>query len=159
MNSVKIANPPVDVGMGVVFVAALAVTAYAIADSWGGDYWMFGCVTGAAVCVLAMTRRHRMWAAPAGLAVAATAILVASVAELPAEPGPAMALGLSVLVGCAVRTLPAPGAAAVATGGLATVVGTWLTDGATAVAMLNSAGWLAALVIGLWLRLVGRKDA
>ncbi|MGC7095379.1 metal transporter [Amycolatopsis lurida] len=159
MDSVKIANRPVDAGMGVVFAMALTVTAYLIADTWGGGYWVFGCVTGAVVCVLAMTRRHRMWAAPAGLAVAAAAILVASVAELPAEPSPATALGLSVLVGSAIRTLPAPGAAAIATGGLAIVAGTWLTDGATTVAMLNSAGWLAALVIGLWSRLIGRKDA
>ncbi|RZQ60991.1 metal transporter [Amycolatopsis suaedae] len=159
MNSAKIATRPVDVGMGVVFAMALAVTAYLLADSWGGGYWVFGCTTGAVVCVLAMTWRHRMWAAPAGLVVAATAIPVASVAGLPAEPGPGTALGLSVLVGSAIRTLGAPGATAVAAGGLAIVAGTWLTDGATAVAMLNSVGWLAALVIGLWPRLAGGKDA
>ena len=161
VNGRNIADRPasgaVDAGLGVVFAAALAVTAFAIADSWGGGYWLFGCAAGAVVCVLALTRRHRAWAAVAGLTVAATAIPVAWIAHLPAEPSPAMALGLSVLVGSAIRTLPAPWAAAIATGGLAIVAGAWLTDGVTVVAGLNSAGWLAALGIGLWMRLLDTR--
>jgi hypothetical protein len=160
MNSVEgvtVADRPgsivADVGLGVVLSAAIAVTAFAIADSWGGGYWMFGCAVGAVVSVFALVRRrHRAWAAVAGLTVAATAIMVARLTHLPAEPSPATALGLSVLVGSAIRTLPSPWATTIATGGLAIVAGTWLTDGVTAVAGLNSAGWLAALVTGLWLR-------
>lgn len=157
MNSVEIADRPggiaVDAGLGVVFTAALAVTAFAIADTWGGDYWMFGCAAGTVVCVLALTRRHRAWAAVAGLVIAAATILVAHVAKLPAEPSPAMVLGLSVLVGSAIRTLPILWATAVAGGGLGIVVSSWLTGEGTTVAVLNSAGWLAAVGTGLGLRL------
>ncbi|WP_189213687.1 hypothetical protein [Actinokineospora fastidiosa] len=81
MNSVKIANRPVDVGMGVVFAAALAVTAYAIADTWGGGYWVFGCVTGAVVSVFAMICRYQVWAVGVGLGIAAVTILVAQVSR------------------------------------------------------------------------------
>ncbi|RSM80952.1 two-component sensor histidine kinase [Kibdelosporangium aridum] len=140
--------------LGVVFAAALAVTAYAIADTWGAGYWVFGCVTGAVVSVLAMTCRHQVWAVGAGLGIAAVTILVAQIAHLPAEPGPAMALGLSVLIGSATRTLATPWAVAVAAGGLAVVASTWLTDTGTTVAGLNSVAWLAAVGTGLGLRLL-----
>lgn len=156
MNSVSSVNgttTAADAGLGVVVAAALAVTAFAIADTWGGGYWVLGCASGAVVSMLALVRRrHRAWAAVAGLTVAATAILVSQLAHLPAEPSPATALGLSVLVGSAIRTLPSPWAIAIATGGLAIVAAAWLTDGFTAVAGLNSAGWLAALAAGLRLR-------
>jgi signal transduction histidine kinase len=149
-----------DAGLGVMFAAALAVTAIALADSWGGDYWLFDCAAGLVVCVIALVRRrHRARAAVAGLAVAATAILVARIAQLPSEPGPAMILGLSVLVGSAIRTLPAAPAGAIAATGFAVVAGTRLlaahpsSSALTTVTVLNGAGWLAALAIGLGLRL------
>lgn len=142
-------------GLGVVFVAALALTAVAIADSWGGGYWVFGCAAGVVVCGIALARRyHRGWMAVAGLAVAAAAVLIAWAAELPAEPGPAMAFALSVLVGSAVRGLPLAWAGAIAAGGFAMVVGAWLPGGFTTVALLNTAGWLAAVAIGLSLRVL-----
>lgn len=152
-----------DAGLGVVFVAALAVTAFAIADTWGGRYWVFGCAAGLVVCVLALVRqRHPGWVAGAGLAVAAFAIVVARVAHLPAEPGPAMTLGLSVLVGSAIRTLPVLWAAAIAAAGLVLVVGAGLTASAPpsvvpAVTTLNGAGWLAALATGLCLRVLDTR--
>jgi hypothetical protein len=125
MTSANIAGGPadiaVDAGLGAVSAAALAFTAFAIADTWGGDHWLFGCAAGVVVCLLALTRRHhREWTAVAGLAVAAIAILLAGVAHLPAEPSPALALGLSVLVGSAIRTLPVPWATAIVTGVLGT---------------------------------------
>ncbi len=138
-----------------MFTAALTVTAFAIADTWGGGYWVFGCAAGLVLGVLALLRRHhRGWAAIAGLAVAATAIVVADLAHLPAEPGPAAALGLAVLIGSAIRTLSIPWATAVAAGGLVLVVGTALTAWASAVTTLGIAGWLAALATGLGLRLL-----
>jgi signal transduction histidine kinase len=152
----------VDAGLGVGFAAALAFQAYRIADSWGGVYWQFGCVVGAVVCGLALVRRRgRLWAAIAGLAVAAAAIVVARLAGLPSEPGPAMALGLSVLVGSAVRVLPAWRAGAVAVGGAAVVAGGLLAafvfSTGSVVAALNGAAWLAALVAGLGPRLLAAR--
>lgn len=144
-----------DIGLGVVLVAALAVTAVAIADSWGGVYWVFSGAAGAVVCLIALARRlHRAWTAVGGLVVASAGVLIAWAAELPNEPGPAMALALSVLVGSAVRGLPAVWSGGIAAGGAAVVVGAWLSGGFTTVAVLNTAGWLAAIVAGLSLRLL-----
>ncbi|WP_245658083.1 sensor histidine kinase [Microtetraspora malaysiensis] len=143
-----------DIGLAVVFAAVLAFWASRIAESWGSGYWQFGCVAGAVVCLIALLRRReRAWAAIAGLAVAAVAIPAALFGGLPAEPGPAMALGLSVLVGSAVRTLPARSAGAIAAGGLAVVAASLfsartLAFGVPAVTMLNGAGWLAAVAAG-----------
>ncbi|MEU8145657.1 sensor histidine kinase [Nonomuraea sp. NPDC048901] len=152
----------VDAGLGVGFAAALAFQAYRLADSWGGAYWQFGCVAAAVVCGLALVRRRgRLWAAIAGLAVAAVALVVARLAGLPSEPGPAMALGLSVLVGSAVRVLPAWRAGAVAAGGGAVVAGGLLAafvfSTGSVVAVLNGAAWLAALVAGLGPRLLAAR--
>ncbi|GAA3113319.1 sensor histidine kinase [Streptosporangium carneum] len=149
-------------GLGAVFASALALQASLIAESWGAGYWQVGCASGATVCVIAlMRRRDRAWAAVAGLAVAAVAVVAARFVHLPAEPSPAMTLGLSVLVGSAVRALPTLPACAVAAGGLAVVVGGLLTahtsSGVPPVTALNGAGWLAALVIGLCLRLLAAR--
>ncbi|MEV0348689.1 histidine kinase [Nonomuraea sp. NPDC050680] len=151
-----------DAGLGVGFAAALAFQAYRIADSWGGAYWQFGCGAGAVVCGLALVRRRgRLWAAIAGLAVAAAAVVVARLAGLPSEPGPAMALGLSVLVGSAVRVLPAWWAGAVAAGGGVVVAGGLLAafvfSTGSVVAVLNGAAWLAALAAGLGPRLLAAR--
>ncbi|WP_433356515.1 sensor histidine kinase [Microtetraspora malaysiensis] len=152
-----------DIGLAVVFAAVLAFWAYRIADSWGGGYWQFGCAAGAVVCLIALLRRReRAWAAIAGLAVAAVAIPAALFGGLPAEPGPAIALGLSVLVGSAVRTLPVRSAGAVAAGGLAVVAASLfsartLAFGVPAVTMLNGAGWLAAVAAGLAPRLLAAR--
>ncbi|ALG15057.1 histidine kinase [Kibdelosporangium phytohabitans] len=150
-------------GLVVVHGAALAVTAVAIADSWGGDYWVFGCATGLVMGVLALMRsRHTGWAAGVALGVAAVAIVVAWAGHLPAEPGPAAVVGLSVLIGSAIRSLPIRWAAAVAAGGLVLVVGTGLTApasaaGVPAVLTFFGAGWLAALATGLGLRLLDTR--
>ncbi|MGI5290768.1 sensor histidine kinase [Nonomuraea polychroma] len=152
-----------DAALGVASATLLAFWAYQVAVSWGGGYWLFGCFAGVVVCGLALARRRgRVWAAAAGLAVAAAAVLAATFADLPAEPGPAMALGLSVLVGSAVRTLPAVVACAIAAGGLAVTAGTLLTantltSGLPPVTMLNAAGWLAGVSIGLCSRLLAAR--
>ncbi|MBE1565578.1 sensor histidine kinase [Nonomuraea africana] len=144
-----------DTGLAAAFAGLLAFWAYRISDSWGGGYWQFGCAAGALVCGLALARRRgRAWAAVAGLAVAAAAVLASRFAELPAEPGPAMALGLSVLVGSAVRALPGLAAYAVAAGGLAVALGSLLTahsagSAVPSVTTLNLGGWLAGVAFGV----------
>ncbi len=153
-----------NVVLGLIFVIGLGLTAYLIADSWGGLYWLFDCVVGVAAWVLALLRGpQRTWPVAGGIAVAAVAVVVAWVADLPQEPGPVTALALTVLVGSGIRTLPGPRAAAVAAGGLAVVVGTWLTAlpdaaGFTVVTVMNTVTWLVAVAFGVSLRAAGRAS-
>ncbi|MFI7113215.1 sensor histidine kinase [Nonomuraea sp. NPDC050227] len=144
--------------LAVAAVAVLIFWAGLIAGSWGGGYWVFDCAAGAAVCALALARRLApAWTAAGGLAVAAVAVLVAAWAGLPNEPGPAMALGLSVLVGSAVRTLPVRAACAVAAGGLAVAAASVPGAHNGATVGLNVAWWLAALGVGGGLRLLAAR--
>jgi hypothetical protein len=150
--------------LGLVFVAGLGLTAYLIADSWGGLYWLFDCVVGVAAGVLALLRGpQRAWPVVIGLAVAATAIVVARVADLPQEPGPVTALALAVLVGSGIRTLAGPRAVAVAAGGFAVAAGTWLTAipdaaGFTVVTVVSAVTCLVAVTLGISLRVAGRPS-
>jgi hypothetical protein len=149
----------VDAGLGVVFIALLVVAAVAIGSSWGGGYWLFDAAAGLVVCTVALVRRfHRAGAAAAGLGVAAVSIVVSWAAELPQEPGPAMALALAVLVGSAVRVLPTRSAVVVAAAGLVVAAGAWgaefvSSSGVSGVSMLTAVGWLGAVVAGLAARL------
>ncbi|MGX7676148.1 hypothetical protein [Plantactinospora sp. DSM 117369] len=150
--------------LGLVFVTGLGLTAYLIAVSWGGLYWLFDCVAGVLAGTLALLRGpQRSWPVACGIAVAAVATVVARVADLPQEPGPVTALALAVLVGSGIRTLPGRRAAAVAAGGFAVVVGTWLTAlpdaaGCTAVTSVNIAAWLVAVLLGIGLRVAARAS-
>ncbi|GIG87585.1 hypothetical protein [Plantactinospora endophytica] len=148
----------VDVGLGVLSAAGSAGTAYLLATSWGGAYWVFGCAVGVVVTVLALSRaRRRSWPVFTALVVAGLAVGLAGLADLPQEPGPVTALALAVLTGSALRTLPAPRAAAVAVAGFGVVAGSWLSAGPgfTAVTVWNLAGWIAAVLTGLGLRAAG----
>jgi signal transduction histidine kinase len=139
-----------DLLAGAGFAVVLAVQAYAVADSWGGYYWVFGCVVGVVVCGLALLRR-----AYAGLVVAAGAVVVAWLAGLPGEPSPAMAVGLAVLVGAAVRVRPLVPACGVVAGGFVVVFLSWLAEpGLSGVPTVNALGWLGAVAGGLGLRLL-----
>ncbi|MEV4016686.1 histidine kinase [Nonomuraea angiospora] len=145
-----------DVAIGVVSAAVLAFYGYRIGTSWGGAYWVSGCTAGAVVCALALARRrNRLWAAVAGMGVAAVAVAVARVAHLPAEPGPGVTLGLSVLVGSAVRVLAPRPACAVAGGGLAVVAVAFGSH--AAVGVLSAVGWAGAVVAGLGPRLLAAR--
>lgn len=146
-----------DLLAGVGFAVALAAQAFAVADSWGGRYWVFGLVAGAVLCGLALVR-DRGWAVGAGLAVAVVAVVVARLADLPSEPSVAMTLGLAVLVGSVVRVGPQTRACAVAAGGLVVVLVSWLTW-PSAVPMFNAAGWLVAVGCGLGLRRLDTRHA
>lgn len=151
-----------DLGLAALFAVALCVQAVAVTVSWGGGYWLFGCGTGLAVCALALLRRqNRGLTAVAGLAIATVAIPIAWLAGQPSEPGPAMASGLSVLVGSAVRTLSPRWAVGVASGGFVTaaesMLATYPTLEVTTVTMLNGLGWFTALSVGLGLRLIDTR--
>ncbi|MGP4029349.1 sensor histidine kinase [Actinomadura sp. 3N407] len=152
-------------GLGAVFLAAITVQAAAIAQSWGAWYWVPGSVTAAAVCLPALLGLRRpLWPAVAGLGLAAAAIVVTRLAgpDLPAEPSPAMALGLAVLTGSALRALaPAP-AAAITGAGPALIIAGQLAAGSpsaglAAVTALDSLVWLAAVGAGLALRMLDAR--
>jgi signal transduction histidine kinase len=148
-----------DVGLAALFALALAFHAVAIASTWGSGYWVFGAATGAAVCVTALLRRLGLVVAAAtGMSLAAASALTAGAFDLPAEPGPAMALALAVLTGSAVRELPARQACAVAVGGLAVIGVSLLTElGSTSgmpVVTLNVLTWSAGASAGLVPRLL-----
>ncbi|MFG2054618.1 sensor histidine kinase [Micromonospora sp. NPDC048930] len=157
-----------DVGLGLGCAAALVVQSAAVAGSWGGGYWVFGCAVGMVVTLLALARRrHRGWTAVAGLVVAAVAVLVAGLAGLPHEPGPATALPLAVLIASAVGTLPVRAAVAIAAGGMAVVVavaisaisgaGSWPRTGAAALTWWNALAWLAAVAAGTAVRVLDAR--
>lgn len=138
--------------LAVVFAAMLAFTAWRIGISWGPGYWVLDCVAGSVVCTLALLReRNRAWMAFSGLAVASVAIASARLAHLPAEPGPAMALALSVLIGSAVRVLPVRTACAVAVGGLVMVAVP------SSMTVPNGVAWVGGVATGLALRLLALR--
>ncbi|MER5643417.1 histidine kinase [Streptosporangium sp. NPDC002524] len=148
----------VGVGLGAVFAVAVAFQAYQVADAWGAGYWPFGALVAASVCALALVRRRaRLWTAVAGLAVAASAVLVTRLVHLPAEPSPAASLGLAVLAASAVRTLPVRTACAVAVAGPAVVAGAVLANPGSAVPVVSGLLWLAALAAGGGLRLLAAR--
>lgn len=150
--------PAGEVALGCALAAVLAFWAVRLAGSWGGGSWVFDCVAGAVVGVLALARRlDRAWAAVGGLAVAAVAVVVAGLAGLPSEPGPGLVLGLSVLVGSAIRVLPSRTACAFAAGGLAVAAASVPGAHNGAVVTLNAAGWLAAVSVGGGLRLLAAR--
>jgi signal transduction histidine kinase len=150
-------------GLAVVFLAAIGIEAVAIAQTWGARYWLAGGAAAVVLCVLALVRRQRMWAAVAGFGIAGLAIAAARVFHLPTEPGPAMALALAVLVGSAVRALPPVPAGVLAAGGLAVVCGAYLAarsfPGASGVVTMNITAWLGAVTGGLALRLLDDRAA
>jgi len=145
-----------DAGLGALFLVAVMIQVAALAASWGGASWVQGALAAVVVCGLALVRRReRTWTAVAGLAVAALTILVGLLPDvrLPAEPGPAMALGLAVLIGSAVRTLAPVRAGAIAGAGLLLIAAQLAVTPASAVPPIAAAIWLAGVTAGLALRL------
>jgi signal transduction histidine kinase len=151
------------VALAVGLAAAIGVEAVGIAQSWGARYWLAGGAAAVVVAVLALVRRrHLIGTTVAALVVAGLTITAARVFHLPAEPGPAMALALAVLVGSAVRALPPVPAGLLAAGGLAVVAGAYAavrpqSSGGSAATTINAVAWLAALAAGLALRLVDAR--
>jgi signal transduction histidine kinase len=146
-------------------VVLLIGTAIAIAGSWGGLYWAPGAAVDVVIGTLAVARRPPLVRYVAGaLVTALVAVGLAARLGLPAQPGPAAVLGLSVLVGAAMRRLAPRVALALGSGGVAVVVATWLASGpvlgASAVTAMNAVGLAAGVVAGLSLRLLdGRRRA
>jgi signal transduction histidine kinase len=152
-----------DAGLAVLFLAAFVVEAVAVAQSWGPAYWLIGGAAAVLVCSVALVRRRRpVPFAAAGLTIAAVAVVTSSVLRMPAEPGPAMALGLAVLTGAALRAAPTVPAVAVAAGGLGVVLGAQVAGpswaaGPAPVTWLNLLTWLGGTAAGLTLRLTDRR--
>ncbi|MFD0541167.1 hypothetical protein ACFQY7_52390 [Actinomadura luteofluorescens] len=113
-------------GLGAVFLAAIIVQAAAIAQSWGSWYWAPGSAAAAAVCVPALLGLRcpladRRGVRPRG---GGRHRRPRRRTDLPAEPSPAMTLGLAVLTCSALRILaPVPAAAVTAAGPVVIVAG------------------------------------
>jgi signal transduction histidine kinase len=150
---------------------ALALTAILAADTaWTAAYrsgWPFELVAGAAVCALALSRsrdragaptqgRYRAQAAAWGLVVCGAAAIVADVASLPSQPGPAAMAGLLVLAAACTRTAAARPAVLVAVAGAAVMALGRVVNLRPAYAVgsvfLGLLLWAGALAAGLWLR-------
>jgi signal transduction histidine kinase len=154
----------VNVGLGLVFTAALVFEVRAILDHHRD--WALTLAVGAVVSAAALLReRSRTWAAATGLAVAGTAELAAWRWGLTGQPAGAAIIGLLVLIASAVRVLPVRTASAIAAGGMVVVAGSleryshYLATGAPvsySATWVMGQGWVAALGAGLVLR---RLDA
>ncbi|MFB4315210.1 sensor histidine kinase [Actinomadura sp. 21ATH] len=110
-------------------------------------------------------RRRPVPAAVAALCVAALTVLATGLAgvDLPAEPSPALVLGLVVPAGAAVRRLPPVRAGAVAAAGLAVITAGRLTAGPAPrvigpVMVLGGLAWLAGTGAGLTLRALDARS-
>lgn len=143
--------------LGAVFALVLLLMAAQYASQ--GRVWALDAATGAVVCALALGRaRRRGLAAALGLAVAAAAAVTARLAGLPGEPGAAAVLGLLVLGGSAVRTLPWRPAAALAGSGLALMTAGLLAAQPPATPFrVGIEVWALALAAGLGLRLLDHR--
>ncbi|MER5768204.1 metal transporter [Streptomyces sp. NPDC001985] len=156
---VRPARTRFNAGLGAVLALGIAATAYLLLDSRSGASWVPGSAVSVVVGALALLReRNRALTALAGLAVTAMALALGAATgdRLPQEPAPATVLGLSVLVGSAVRALPPGPAAAIAVCGTG-VTGWAGAGGWTAVTVIAVAGLAAALVTGPVLRLLDRR--
>ncbi|MCM2390672.1 sensor histidine kinase [Streptomyces albipurpureus] len=145
------------VGLGTTFLAAIAFQSFAVAQTWGAAFWVPGAAATAVVCALALLRhRERTWTAATGLAVAALSVLAPLLpgTRLPAGLGPSLALGLAVLIASAVRVLPPVRAGAIAGGGLLVIAAQFAARPTSAVAAIAAVAWLAALGVGLSLRML-----
>ncbi|GAB3830024.1 sensor histidine kinase [Dactylosporangium cerinum] len=151
-----------NLGLAVALAMVVAGTAVAIAASWGGAYFLPGAAAGTLVGAAALLRhRGRARAAVVGLAVAAAAVAAAQVAGLPAEPGPATALALAVLVGSVTRVAPVRTVVTVAAAGLAVVAVGALShpgsSGAFAVTVFGGLAWAGGVLTGGVLRLLDAR--
>ncbi|MFG2089083.1 MULTISPECIES: sensor histidine kinase [unclassified Spirillospora] len=152
-------------GLGAVFLTAIAVQATAIAQSWGAWYWVPGSVSAAAVCLPALPGLRRpLRPAIAGFGLAVSAIVATRMAgpDLPAEPSPAMTLGLAVLTGSALRALAPVQAGVIAGAGPAVIIAGQLAAGPpsadlAAVTALDGLIWLTAVGAGLSLRFLDAR--
>lgn len=149
----------IEFAIAAAVVTAVALTAAAISTSWGGWFWLFGAAMGLCLGAIALARRRKpVVAATFGLVLAMAAVLVARLAGLPREPGPAGILALAILVGMVVRRSAYPKAVAVAAGALTVVLMVFLAGRpmggeVNLVAALNALGWAGAIATGLALRL------
>jgi signal transduction histidine kinase len=144
----------VEVGLALLFAAALAAQALFVADAGGS--WAINLLGGAAICALALSRRRDpIRAAALGIVVAAAALLVARLWHLPTPPNLAGTLGLCVLACAALRVASPAAAAAIAVGGAMVVLAGRpfaLPVPAPVFGDTRALGWAAVVAAGLWLR-------
>ncbi|MFI5909114.1 hypothetical protein [Dactylosporangium sp. NPDC051541] len=150
----------IDLALAAVCAAALAVTAYMLADSWGGTSWLLDTAAGAAVLILVLLRRRWRSASAAALAVALAATVIARLTDSPQFPGPGTALALAALVAWSVPR----SAYWIPVCALCIVLATWATawpddNGFTAVTVINAVTWTAGLVAGLAARYATPRPA
>mgnify|MGYP001354396926 CR=1 FL=1 len=160
-----------DVVLGAVLAMALALDA--LKAAWSGWEWPFDAVVGLVVCATALLPRgrHRAWGAAAGLVVFGLAAVVAGRWGLPTEPALGAALlGVIVLGGAAVRTLPARQAVVIGVAGVFVIGGSEVVHHTVAferwasvealgyIVLAKTMIWVAALGVGLWLRFLDRRD-
>jgi signal transduction histidine kinase len=142
--------------LGAVLAGVLTLEVWNLASE--RRTWWLDCVTGIAVCGVALARgRSRMWAAVAGLAISATAALAGRLVDLPGEPGVAATLALVVLLAAAIRVLPVLPAAAIAAGGVALVGLLFGFHPDLGFGVLGS-WWGVAVAAGLLLRLLDTRQ-
>jgi signal transduction histidine kinase len=141
-------------GLAAGFAVLLAADVARVAAEGGS--WPVSLVAGLVVCGLALVRdRNLAWTAAAGLAVYGLAAVITARWSLPAQPVGAPAAGLAVLGAAAVRSLPAPRAAAIALGGAGILAAGRAADSpgaAEAQALIGVLAWTAVVATGLWLR-------
>jgi signal transduction histidine kinase len=147
-----------EVAIGLVM--ATVITVVALVHARTDPHWPFGLGVGITLCTTALLRRrHRAWAAVAGLVLFAAAGVAGALGGMPPDPlfGGGL-VGLLVLGADAVRTLPPRpailiGVASVAVIAISETVGdTGYFDNRALHAMSGATAWAAALAVGVWLR-------
>jgi signal transduction histidine kinase len=143
-------NRMINAALGVVLVVVFAVEEHSLVLSHRD--WLLDSLTGLVVGACAVAReRNRFLLAVAGLAVAGAAEVVADCCHLPGEPGAVATLALMVLLGSAVRALPARQATTIAAAGAAVFTGVIATH--SDLGSLSVQLWALAVAAGLCLRL------
>jgi signal transduction histidine kinase len=147
-----------DVALGVLMAAVIALNTLVTART--SSAWPFGFGVGVAICATALLRgRNRAWAAVTGLALFAVTGLATALGAIP--PGPFFGgglVGLAVLGGAAVRTLPPRPAAIIGVVGTGVVAVSetagpdGLFDHRALYALTGATFWSLALAVGLYLR-------
>jgi hypothetical protein len=147
-----------DAALATSSLVGIGCLGYALADSWGGGYWMYSCGVAVVMTAFALLRRHqRTVVAIAGMVATTAAVLTSAATSLPAEPNPVTALAFAVLLGSAVRQSAPWHAATMALAGAIVAVVTWVAVGAGTHAFLIVIAWSVAIVVGLSLRSAGSR--
>lgn len=146
-----------NVGLGLVFVATLALEVTGLHPAWPVNVAVGGIVWGVAL----FRAFGRVWAAAIGLAVCAVAAVLGLLFALPTQPGVSASVALPVLGAAAVRVAKPWKAAVIAVTGVAVLLldrYSLLTVGHSRLLVLASVLlWLGALAVGLLRRFLDAR--